>query len=275
MPYSVCVELALTEGFSLDWLILGQGRDGIDVHAALLALINLQRKSGSSKIDFVKENPVVMAEDFATAYDRFVTLLNLETEKGRSREEAATFIGRVMTALSDVPLVRNYDLRSVSHGRRIDSQERDPLPSTIKPGPEHISLEQVKALRELVNEAADHDVALGSEVAEAVKYAKQPLLRRYSVPDYLLIPKEFGDDALEWMRGEVEKLRSGPDETGYAPWRTELYVAIHRQARKSKYSTGQLYAMASDHLGKPITTLKQLNDEELKKLHGVIVSSEH
>ena len=59
------------------------------------------------------------------------------------------------------------------------------------------------------------------------------------------------------------------------PWRTELYVAIYRQARALRYSKSKLFAIALEHFGKRITTLKQLDDRELRTLHDVITSAEH
>lgn len=275
MPYSFCVDLALAEGFSLDWLILGQERDGMDVYAAILAFTHIQPMSKSSSIDIERISTADMAEHFATAYDRFVTLLNNETEKGRSREEVATFVGEVMTVLLQVPGSVEDERRPVDPRQVFGSPRGLQMPPEIKPGPEHIPPKQVKALLELIREAADHDLASGRSESGALVNSWKPLNRRYGVPSYRLIPREFGDDAIAWMTQRVARLRSRLNGADYVPWRTELYVAIYTQARQLGYSKDKLFAIAFDHLGKRITTLKQLDDQDLKKLHGLIVSTEH
>ena len=126
MPYSFCVEVALAEKFSLDWLILGQERGGMDVHAAFLAFTHIQRMSRSSSIDFEKVDVAEIIEPFAAAYDRILTLLENEMEKGGSREEAATYIGEVMKVLLQAPLSSDFELVGLNFGRRSNRQERNP-----------------------------------------------------------------------------------------------------------------------------------------------------
>ena len=274
MPYNFCVEVALTEKFSLDWLILGQERGGMDVHAAFLAFTHIQRMSRSSSIDFEKVDVAEIIEPFAAAYDRILTLLENEMEKGRSREEAATFIGEVMKVLLQAPLSSDFELARTNLGRGSNRQERNPVPSIAKPGPEHIPLEQARALQELVREAADYQIASGMEELEAMVYGQKPLNRRFAVPTYRLLPKELGDDAIAWMTQRLARLRSRLTGADYVPWRTELYIAIYRQARKLRYSKTKLFAIALDLFDKRLTTLKQLDDQELRTLHSVIASTE-
>ena len=274
MPYSFCVELALTEGFSLDWLILGQERGGMDVHAAFLAFTQIQRMPRSSSIDFERVDAAEITEPFAAAYDRILTLLDNEMEKGRSREEAATYIGEVMKVLLQAPVSSDFELAGTNLGRGSNRQERNPVPSIAKAGPEHIPLEQARALQELVREAADYQIASGMEEFEAMAYAQKPLNRRFAVPHYRLLPKELGDDAIAWMTQRLARLRLRLTGADYVPWRTELYIAIYRQARKLRYSKTKLFAIALDLFDKRLTTLKQLDDQELRTLHNVIASTE-
>ena len=148
------------------------------------------------------------------------------------------------------------------------------MPSTTKAGPEHISLEQARALQELVLEAADYQIASGMEKSEAMAYAQKPLNRRFAVSTYQLLPKELGDDAIAWMTQRLARLRSRLTGADYVPWRTELYITIYRQARKLGYSKTKLFAIALDLFDKRLTTLKQLDDQELRTLHKAIASTE-
>ena len=180
-----------------------------------------------------------------------------------------------MTVLLQVPGSKEDEPRPVDSDQVFSIPRRLQTPPDIEPGPEHILPKQVKALQELVWEAADHDIAAGRSDSGAAVNSWNPLNRRYGVESLRLIPREFGDDAIAWMTQRIARLRSRLNGADYVPWRTQLYAAIYAQARRLGYSTDKLFAIAFDHLGKRITTLKQLDDQDLKKLHGLIVSTEH
>ena len=149
----------------------------------------------------------------------------------------------------------------------------DMLP-ILEPSPEHISPEQEYALLELITEAADYHIAAGMPGPYARTIVSSLLSRNFRVPRHQLIPKEFGDDAVTFMTRHIAKLRTKYDGADYVPWRTELYIAIYRHARKLKYSRNELFDIAFNHFGKSITTLKQLDDENLKKLCGIVMATE-
>ena len=66
-----------------------------------------------------------------------------------------------MTLLLQVPGSEEDEPRPVDSNQVFSIPRRLRTPPDIKPGPEHISPKQVKALQELVWEAADHDIAAG------------------------------------------------------------------------------------------------------------------
>lgn len=152
-----------------------------------------------------------------------------------------------------------------------DHRRRE-MPRRIRPGPEYISSEKANALEELVREAADYQIATGTPEGHAKRMVSALLGRRYGAPRYELIPKEFGDEAITWMNQHVDGLRSKFPGADYVPWRTALYVAIHNRCRRLGYSKEKLYGDAADQFGKPIDTLRQLNDENLRKFYGTLMA---
>ena len=146
------------------------------------------------------------------------------------------------------------------------------VPSIFEPDPEHISPEQKNVLRKLISEAADYEIARGEREMPSLASVSRLLSRRFGVPRYELIPKEHGDDAIAWMTRHVTGQRTSFPGADYAPWRTALYLAIYRQARELEYSRDELFAVALDHFGERITTLKQLSDQNLGKLCGILMA---
>lgn len=122
--------------------------------------------------------------------------------------------------------------------------------------------------------AADHDIAAERSESSALLSWLRLLNRKYGVPNIPLIPKKYGDDAIEYMEKRVGRLRSELDGADYVPWRTELYLVIYARARNLGYSMNKLYSIALNQFDKRITTLKELNDQELRELHSVIMATE-
>ena len=145
-------------------------------------------------------------------------------------------------------------------------------PIPIEPGPEHLSPDKFRTLRELIREVADPHIAEGWDRSAAIWHARKPLLKEFDVVSDRLIPKEFGDRAIALMEERAAELRSRPNEADYAPWRTERYVIINRQARRLGYSRDKLHAVAFDHFGECITTLKQLSDQNLRQFCDILLA---
>ena len=144
----------------------------------------------------------------------------------------------------------------------------------VKPGPEHITPKQAATLQELVRKAANHDVAGGMSPSAAMAKWWTALKRTYGVPTYREIPQELGDDAIAWMKQQIARSRSKLRRTDSQSWRNELYTAIYARARELDLSKGEVYAIVHERLGKRVGSLKQLGEQNLKKLYNIMMAVE-
>ena len=163
---------------------------------------------------------------------------------------------------------------NVVAGRDVNINKRVTVRNVVKPGPEHITAKQAATLQELVLKAADHDVAGGMSRKAAMAKWWTALKRTYGVTAYREIPRELGDDAIAWMKQQIARTRPKLRRTNNQSWRNELYAAIYARARELGISKGEVYAIVHDRLGKRVTSLKQLGEQNLKKLYNIMMAME-
>ena len=161
---------------------------------------------------------------------------------------------------------------NVVAGRDVNINKRETVRTVVKPGPEHITPKQAATLQELVRKAANHDVAGGMSPSAAMAKWWTALKRTYGVPTYREIPQELGDDAIAWMKQQIARSRSKLRRTDKQSWRNEHYAAIYARASELGISKGEVYAIVHDRLGKRVGSLKQLGEQNLKKLYNIIMS---
>ena len=87
-----------------------------------------------------------------------------------------------------------------------------------------------------------------------------------------------------WVTNHINKKKivknivtSGPEhittkQANNPCWRNHHYSAIYTRVKQFGVSKGELYTLAHDRLGTRITSLKQLNDRNLKKLYSIVFS---
>jgi hypothetical protein len=144
----------------------------------------------------------------------------------------------------------------------------------ITPGPEHISPSQGRQLRDLVKKAVEIELISGKQTKEAL-FAKwyERLRNNFGSTTYSTIKSERGEEAINWMRQEVAKLRPKLRRTDKQAWFKEHYSAIWARAKELGLTKPQVYALASERVvGEAITSLTQLGERNLKKLYNIIMS---
>lgn len=156
-------------------------------------------------------------------------------------------------------------------GRDLYINKTDVTRTTFQPSDEHITQRQAKTIKDLVDNLVMKEEAGGMERARAFKKWWGVLKNRYAVTTYLAIPAHLGDEAISWLQQQSAikrpKIRRGDNDA----WRKELYKAIWARARQVGISKGEVYALALYRLGKRVTSLKQLGEQNLKALHGIVM----
>lgn len=141
----------------------------------------------------------------------------------------------------------------------------------IHPDHRHIDEATAFEIKRLIDSLAEIDALAGRPDSHSSWYSH--LYRRFKVTSYKLIPVESGDDAIQWLRQQVPQQRSkirrkAPDE-----WRQQLFKSIWSKAGRLGLEKQEVYDLAFRRLAlkEPITSLKELGEQKLKKLYDIII----
>jgi hypothetical protein len=126
-------------------------------------------------------------------------------------------------------------------------------------------------IKRLVDLLAEIDVMAGRPDSHSGWYSR--LYHRYRVTSYKLIPVEFGEGAIQWLRQQVPQQRSkirgkAPDE-----WRQQLYKSIWSKAGRLGLAKQEVYDLAFRRLAlkEPIVSLKELGEQKLNQFYDIII----
>jgi len=141
----------------------------------------------------------------------------------------------------------------------------------IQPDHRHIDEATAFEIKRLIDFLAEIDALAGRPDSHSRWYSH--LYRRFKVTSYKLIPVESGEDAIQWLRQQVPQQRSkirrkAPDE-----WRQQLFKSIWSKAGRLGLEKQEVYDLAFRRLAlkEPITSLKELGEQKLKKLYEIII----
>lgn len=156
----------------------------------------------------------------------------------------------------------------------ISINEKKVYKNVIQPGaPEKITSAQAKKLQDIVKELIEMEVASGYANGSYKKASMKwwlILRNHYTVRSYLDIPRHLGDEAIAWLRQQRAMNRPKIRKTDKTTWRNQHYSSIYARTGELEISKGELYALVKDRLGLQITSLKQLSDQNLKKLYSIV-----
>ncbi len=140
------------------------------------------------------------------------------------------------------------------------------------PGPEHISAEQAKKLKDIIDNLVKKEVAAGNQKRWAYAYWWGRLKNRYDVSTYKEIPARLGDEAVSWLKQQSAIKRSKIRRNDKTIWRKELYGAIWARSRQLNLSKGEVYNIVYERMEKRVSSLTQLGEQNLKKLYNIIMA---
>lgn len=138
------------------------------------------------------------------------------------------------------------------------------------PGPEHISTAQAKKIKDKIDNLVKKEVAAGMQSGKAYKRWWGKLKNKYEVTTYKEIPAHLGEEAVSWITQQAAIKRTKVRRNNNAMWRKELYTGIYSKANELNISKGEIYNIVYQRMGKRISSLTQLREQNLKKLYNII-----
>jgi hypothetical protein len=131
----------------------------------------------------------------------------------------------------------------------------------------YITDSQAKEIRDRIHKIAESRA--GENKFKNAPYGQvfNSLYNRYSITKYTLLPKEKFDDAIKWLNKQVAIYRPKLKKIDNEQYRKDMYKAINAKANQIGV---EVHDFANEKLGlkKPITSLKELSDARLGKLHA-------
>jgi hypothetical protein len=136
----------------------------------------------------------------------------------------------------------------------------------ITPDDRHLAREQRTALRRVIHELAERMTSANGGPNLAAVH--RMLQRRYGVASYLLIPRERYADALAFLQRQRVIRRGTLVRRNPAAFCRDLFRSIYARAGELGWSREAVYdfARAQFQLTRPVTSLKQLEVEQLRSL---------
>jgi hypothetical protein len=143
--------------------------------------------------------------------------------------------------------------------------------NVTQPVPQHITEEQAYEVKTMIDELAQIDVDSGREDSHRTWYSW--LYRKFKVTSYKTIPIEKYEDVISWLRQQKainrKKLRRPANDT----WKNQLYRSIFARWRQLGHEKEAIYDFAFRRLGlgAPIGSLKELGEQDLKRLYDIVI----
>ena len=134
----------------------------------------------------------------------------------------------------------------------------------------HISDAQAQQIKEKVIECATILASDGSNKKSLIQKQYGKLYKRYGIPKYSLLPKEKFEDAIKWLKREVAASRRVLKDNASTEWRKAQYASINARGRQIGMDREALliYATQVLELANTLSSLKDLEDEQLQKLYN-------
>lgn len=128
---------------------------------------------------------------------------------------------------------------------------------------EYISDSQAKEIRDRIEKIAK---SKSKEDSSSYSKAYKSLYNKFNITKYSLLPKNEYEKAIKWLDKQVAINRPKLKNVDLDQWRKDMYRAIHARSNQLKIDIHD-FAFDVLELKKPITSLKELSDLRLKKLH--------
>ncbi len=166
---------------------------------------------------------------------------------------------------------------SIVAGRDVSIRTERIVQKTVvqtDPGFKHISSNTTaRKIQELVNEYIDIHKAAGKDTRKAAQRIWSSLKAEFNVTTYKEILVQDSDAAIQWLHTQVAMARPIIRRKAPDKWKESLFKPIYTRARVLGISKEELYQLAKNRLSltKPISSLKELKQRDLQKLHYIML----
>jgi hypothetical protein len=159
---------------------------------------------------------------------------------------------------------------NVVAGGDIIHTERLVKKNITQPGPLHITEEEAFEVKRLIDELAKIDTDSGRPDSHRTWYSW--MYRKFEVTSYKTVPREKYADVISWLRQQKAINRKKLRRPANKKWRDQLFGAIYGRWRQLGFQKEDIYAFAFERLelAKPITSLTELGEQDLKGLYDII-----
>lgn len=142
------------------------------------------------------------------------------------------------------------------------------------PGGKHITNTTARKIQKLVKEYVDIHQVAGKAPSRAAQRIWGRLKKEFNVTAYKEIAFEDSERAIQWLHAELAKSRPIIRRKDPSRWKQSFYKPIYARASELGMSKEELYSMAQSRLTlkKPITSLKDLTQSNLEKLHRMMIA---
>ena len=149
----------------------------------------------------------------------------------------------------------------------------------ITPNPAfHVSGEQAQLIKKYIDDIVELNENAGKFKKKEDKsnfYGKtwNSFKKAFGVTSYQLLPKEKFADAITWLQKQGAIQKPKLRRTNNTEWRNKNYTAIYSKLRQLGYKKEKAYEIANEKLNlkKPISSLKELGEQNLERLYQIIM----
>jgi hypothetical protein len=141
------------------------------------------------------------------------------------------------------------------------------------PGGKHISNTIARKIQELVKEYIDIHIAADKGAQQAAQRIWGRLKTEFNVTSYKEISAQDSDLAVQWLYTQIAMARPKLRRKAPEKWKKSLFKPIYARAGELGISKDDLYLLAQKRLNlkKPISSLKELTQRDLQRLHYIMI----
>ncbi len=141
------------------------------------------------------------------------------------------------------------------------------------PGGKHISNATARKIKGLVKEYIDFHTAAGKDTQRAAQRIWSSLKNEFDVTSYKEILAQDSDRAVQWLHAQIAMARPKIRRKAPEKWKESLFKPIYARAGELGITKENLHLLAQERipLKKPISSLKELTQRDLQRLHHIMI----